>query len=175
MLNWFHWVSSGPAEPDFHGHYGMLYGPKTSWTRTRKDVRIETHALKRNDFAGWLTANGAVPGNNSWMNCWEAVLFSAFRANLIDKIRLRTIHNKAALAYQLCHRHGRETLTNAGSHYSLALSQAFNYFASVLFEPRAGLIPQVGDILFWARDEHVAVSLGRYWENGVPKDRVMSL
>jgi hypothetical protein len=175
MENWFHWVSSGAKEPNSHGEWGMDYGPKVSWTRTRTQMRVEQHAEKRNDFASWLVANGNEPHSESFMNCWEAVLFSAFRAKLVDKHWLQTIHGKAAFAYQFQHLRGNRKLTEAGVHYSEALSQGFGYRDSAPFEPRAGLIPRQGDILFWDRNTHVGISLGRSWVNGKASDRAMSL
>jgi hypothetical protein len=41
----------------------------------------------------------------------------------------------------------------------------------VPFVPRAGLIPRSGDILFWQRNAHVAISLGRTWASGKPEIR----
>lgn len=187
MEGWFHWVNSGPLEPGLERHWGIPYGPKTFWHDKK------THELKRNHFAHWLVRNHYL-GPNSFMNCWEAVLFAAFRAHLVDKRWLRNIHDKAARAY--------ERLGNK-DHYYQELSRAFNFDASIRFKyyaipfepepelharknrgdilflrpnPRAELVPQVGDILFWGRDEHVAISLGRSWAKGhQPDDTMMSL
>jgi len=176
MTNWFRWQKSGPREPDFEGQKGMVYGPKTAWTRTRTSTGgVEHHPLKRNDFTAWLMAGGNQPNMNSYMNCWESVLFSAFVAALVGQPWLRIIHRKAALSYELQHRVGGNAAPTASPHYFLALSHAFGFFGSVPFEPRAGLVPRVGEILFWERDQHVAISLGRTWVNGQPQDRMMSL
>ena len=153
----------------------MKYGLKTSWTQTRTQLGIETHAQKSNDFASWLIANGNQPGFNSRMNCWEAVLFSAFRAGLVSKLWLQTVHRKAAQAYEMHDRAGSQRTSPASAHYFRALSHVFNFFSSVPFDPRAGFIPQPGDILFWHCDKHVAISLGRTWADGVPEDRILSL
>ncbi len=174
MDGWFHWVSSGPKVPGFAGHGGLNYQVKSHWTRTQTDVGVDVHPMKQNDFAAWLLYPVAPqPNAHSFMNCWESVLFSAFQAHLVDKVWLQTIHRKAALSYEIHHRVGNAG--DAGSHYGLALSQAFKFNASVPFVPAAGLIPRKGDILFWDREQHVAIALGRYWVNGQPEDRMMSL
>lgn len=171
MRNWFHWVKSGPREPGFAGQEGEDFGPKTAWRATRKDTGIEWHDRKQNDFANWLVNGGNPPDQASFMNCWESVLFSAFQAHLKDRLWLQMIHRKAALAYQLNYRVNQ----GGGQHYFQALSHAFGFYSSVPFEPRAALIPREGDILFWDRDQHVAISLGRTWDGGQPEDRMMSL
>jgi hypothetical protein len=172
MVNWFHWVKSGPREPGVSWERGRDFGPKTAWVGTRTDLGLENHPEKQNDFAGWLVNNDPQPGMASYMNCWESVLFSAHQAALVDKTWLKTIHNEAALSYQL---NNRTDGGGGGQHYFLALSQAFSFFSSVPFRPQAGLIPREGDILFWERDNHVAISLGRTWVGGQPEDRIMSL
>jgi hypothetical protein len=165
MEDWFHWVQSGPTEPGFGGALGLDYGPKVKWTMTRTDVGIEHHDEKQNDFAAWLFGTkggkaGPEPNSQSSMNCWEAVLFSAYRARLVDKYWLRAIHGKAAFAYAFQHKQVNFAGNQAyalGENYFQALSDAFGFRNSVPFEPRAGLIPKTGDILFWDRDQHVAV------------------
>jgi hypothetical protein len=49
------------------------------------------------------------------------------------------------------------------------------FFSSVPFCPAAGLVPEKGDILFWNRHDHVAVSLGRTFVDGSAKDEMMSV
>jgi hypothetical protein len=105
------------------------------------------------------------------MNCWEAVLYSAFEAKLVDKSWLQTIHRKAALAYQFNHRLG----SNGEEHYFKALSYALGYYSgSFPYRPAGGLIPCEGDVLFFGCDDHVAVSLGRDTSCN-PHDWMMSL
>jgi hypothetical protein len=66
MEDWFHWVKSGPKGPGFWAEWGVDYGPKVSWTRSRNDVGwVEEHDVKRNDFARWLVAGGNVPNNHT--------------------------------------------------------------------------------------------------------------
>jgi hypothetical protein len=200
MDGWFKWVKSGAVAPDQPGHVvGTPYGIKSEWDHTRTDRTDEPwedHELKRNDFATWMQG-GPPPSPVAYMNCWEAVLFSAYRAGLTTREQLQTIHRKAALAYHLGHarnnwdvrqalpsfarrqlaRH-RETadekVPGASERYGRALSHAFQFYSSVPFEPEAGLVPAMGEILFWDRDNHVAISLGRTWVNGVAKDYIMS-
>jgi hypothetical protein len=175
MQNWFHWVPSGPREAGFFGQQGMVYGPKTAWTRTRTDVGVDQHAQKLNHFASWLIDNGAQPNQLSHMNCWESVLMSAFRAALADKVKLQTMHRKAASVNEMHHRAFGDGAGASAGHYFRSLSFALGFYASVPFEPRAGLIPREGDVLYWDRDNHVAISLGRTWNSGQPTDHIMSL
>ncbi|MFD9293315.1 hypothetical protein ACFWBV_34720 [Streptomyces sp. NPDC060030] len=53
---------------------------------------------KDNAFTQWLFASGPEPGSEGVMNCWEAVLFSAYRAGVVDKVWLTHIHEIAAEA-----------------------------------------------------------------------------
>jgi hypothetical protein len=170
MDGWFHWVKSGPVsaadlqQAQAAGQVqrvGPLFGPREHWQQNQ--------GLRRNDFALWVNG-GAVPSPLAHMNCWEAVLFSAYRANLVTFPWLQTIHRKAAVVNQFIHRR-----TGGGEeNYYRALSQALGFVDSVPFLPEAGLVPHPGDVLFWDQTEHIAIALGRRWVNGSPEDHIMS-
>lgn len=193
MRDWFHWVKSGPREPNSPGGTeGVMFGPKTAWSATATDAGLDIHGPKSNEFAAWLVDGGNPPDRSSHMNCWESVLFSAYRAGLVDRLRLQMIYRKAGLAYEINFKRGKKRGTgedeswrpsdarnmdgrHGGQDYLNALSHAFNFFASVPFQPRAGLVPREGDILFWDQNEHVAIALGRAWQSGEAQDKMMSL
>ncbi|MCW2883138.1 MAG: hypothetical protein JWQ95_7238, partial [Sphaerisporangium sp.] len=51
-----------------------------------------------NHFGRWIRDTGPEPNEWSTMNCWEAVLFVAYRAGAVDEAWLRRIHAEAAEA-----------------------------------------------------------------------------
>lgn len=55
---------------------------------------------RHNHFAHWLRNGGPEPDQNSTMNCWEAVMFMAYRSGLIAKQWLVDLHTQAAQAGQ---------------------------------------------------------------------------
>jgi len=169
MAGWFHWVNSGPVTTGLLAlspNAGRLYAPKEHWDHSPDNHGWYQHAPRRNDFAAWVNATGPIPSPLAHMNCWEAVLFSAFRAGLTTVDWLRFMHRRAALVNEF-HR-------ATSDHYGRALSHALGFYDSVHFVPSVGLVPYEGDIVYWSRDEHVAISLGRRWVNGRAEDRLMS-
>jgi hypothetical protein len=118
----------------------------------------------------WVNGTGPLPSPLAHMNCWEAVLFSAYRASLVSLTWLQTIHRRASVVNEFNH-----WITGRGeANYDRALSYALGFLDSVPFAPQAGLIPREGDVLYWDRNEHVAIALGRRWVNGNPEDSIMS-
>jgi len=173
MDGWFHWVPSGPVstadvdEAQAAGQVqpvGPRFGPREHWQRNQ--------ALARNDFAMWVNGTGPPPNPPAHMNCWEAILFSAYRADLVTSIWLRTIHRRASVVNELNSPVGAPM--GDGANYYRALSYALGFLDSVPFVPQAGLVPREGDVIYWDQNEHVAISLGRRWVNGNPEDRIMS-
>ncbi|MEV5705485.1 hypothetical protein [Actinoallomurus sp. NPDC052274] len=62
----------------------------------------------KNGFLTWLFEDGPEPGPSDTMNCWEAVLYTAYRAGLVDKAWLKQVHvnaHDAAAAARLCRRY----------------------------------------------------------------------
>lgn len=179
LQNWFHWVSSGPVPavvPPQHladiPQANEPFKPKQTWSGTATDVGWESHAPKHNDFARWMNEGYGVPGQNSWMNCWECVFFTAFRAGLITSHRLGVVHDMATCVAR--GKHARQNPT-AGSNYYTVLNHALGFRESVPVALKDGLISREGDILFFDGNTHVAISLGRTWSTGVAEDRIMSL
>jgi hypothetical protein len=142
---WFRWEKSGPNQP---GYGGILVSSPTAFRP------------EGTDFARWVTLNAAEPGMRSTMNCWEAVLFTAYRAGLIDLGWLRILHDQAAGTYE---RQYKDKAPDAAERYFQKLINKLGFKESVPYKPEAGLYPRKGDLLFWGFD-HVAVSLGRQWD-----------
>ena len=128
LAGWFNWVKSGPTEGTF------FPSEKTSEGET-------------NHFVQWIHGRGDEPTQSDNMNCWEAVLFAAYRAGLLSIARLRAIHIKATMA-------GR-----AGNGYFDSLTDSLGYQNSFPYVPIAVLIPEPGDIIFLGRDHHVAICM----------------
>jgi Domain of unknown function (DUF4157) len=100
-----------------------------------------------NDFAVWMRG-GATPTATSRMNCWEAIMFAAFTAGLITTAALRKIHKDAASAGEAA---GSTTA------YDAVIANALGLGSS---KPLAALHPGRGDIVFFNKTSHVALSLG---------------
>jgi hypothetical protein len=71
----------GPSGPS--STQGYLPSLKTEWDFP-------------DDFAGWILGKAGEPGEEAVMNCWEAVLFIAYKAGVITKAKITEIHEKAA-------------------------------------------------------------------------------
>lgn len=179
LQDWFHWVSSGPVPVVIPlQHLARIpqanepFKPKQTWSVKETDVGWETHELKHNDFARWMNEGFGIPDQNAWMNCWECVFFTAFRAGLITSHRLGVVHDMATCVARGKH---AQQVPTAGSNYYTVLNHALGFRESVPMALKDGLIPREGDILFFDGNTHVAISLGRTWRSGVAEDRMMSL
>jgi hypothetical protein len=72
---------------------GSTYDPDHNWWEFET---LESGYV--NDYARWLQGGGLQPKDDGVMNCWQALLFCAYRAGEIGFERLREIHRKAAAA-----------------------------------------------------------------------------
>jgi hypothetical protein len=112
----------------------------------KKDFLVQGGHLEveRNSFVAWVMGKtDKMPSMTSSMNCWEAVLFAACRADIITRGWLEKTFRAALIdPTQWVNRlfHG---------------DKAFD------FDPPNGLIPIRGDILIWDGGEHVAICLGQ--------------
>lgn len=94
------------------------------------------------------------PSQGSFMNCWEGVIFAAYKAGLMDKVDIIE-------AYRWFKESGNP---------DAALLKWLGYDKSCLY--KAGTrVPSVGDILFYAGNEHVAIYKGngrvlQLWHDG---------
>jgi hypothetical protein len=161
LRGYFHWVSAGPEGPEKN------FMPKTRWSITHTDNEgSKHHPEKRNDFAIWITEGGTEPGPQSYMNCWEAIFFSAYKAGFsLDMIR--KIHTNASQS---------ASKTNIGNTYYDKLLGILKIHGNFPLIPEIGLMPQPGDIVFVDAEFHVTMCVGwkasDHWMSSV---QVMSL
>lgn len=161
----FFWIKSGPRDPETlkptGKHQAKAYKLKQTWSKEHQEgggfVKIPK---ARNDFAVWLYGDESAPLNadNARMNCWEAVFYVAYKAAVLDKVRLRAAHDLAALQYRDS---GSDAVKADAACYYQAICKFLGLEDSVPYVPDAGLFPEAGDIVSWDGSFHVAVSLGR--------------
>jgi hypothetical protein len=82
------------------GASGSMGGAGGDWRISPKTVTQGAPA-RDNHFAQWMRGEAGPPGDDSTMNCWEGVLFMAYRAGLASANGLRTIHDEAAEAGEM--------------------------------------------------------------------------
>lgn len=80
-VGWYKW--QGPGGPD----------PAADW-----QISTRTSWGHDNDFGKWLRDEGPEPGPESTMNCWEGVMYTAYRGGAVDKATLQGVHAEAAEA-----------------------------------------------------------------------------
>jgi hypothetical protein len=154
----FHWVPAGPEQGDNRKGF-----PKERWSQTTTEAGVEDHPEKRDDFAIWLNRGGKEPGAAAYMNCWEAVMFSACKADLVSVQWLRIAHAKATLAMR------------GGGDYYQPLMAALGMPGATPIVPEIGLMPSPGDIIFVHGNHHVAVCVEVDEAPGLDGITVMSL
>ena len=71
-----------------------------------------------NEFTCWILGQGQEPSSSSAMNCWEAILFMAYKAGVVSKARLVEIHDAAT---------SKAIERQSQSAYYLQLRMAMNY------------------------------------------------
>ena len=143
----FHWTSSGPEGPE------KKFAPQTrqSITNTNSEGEKPTHhAEKRNDFLIWITEGGAEPGPQSYMNCWEAIFFSAYKAGFSMDL-IRKIHANASQS---------ASKANLADIYYQKLLGILKIHGSFPLIPEIGLMPEPGDIVFVADEFYVTMCVG---------------
>ena len=134
-----------------------------------------------NHFARWIRGTGPEPNEWSTMNCWEMVLFAAYRAGAVDKAWLDRIHAEASnAAVTALAEHANSGSQNVLGGVPVA-RDAYGQLASVgevaydatllrgmyqgeLSEYPVGaehrpVIP-AGDLIFFNGSNHVGLSLG---------------
>jgi hypothetical protein len=174
----YDWVRSGPTRPTRdqagnvtrHTDYQIAEQPSRP-----ADVSGEAPDDEvQNDFARWVRGQGPEPGAHSTMNCWEAVFFSAYKAGVVPRSFLRSLHERAAGAGGAGgQRRGEETENtdpNASSaagraEYDAVLSGALGLGNAQVVTSSQALTR--GDIVFFSDLAHVAVAVGG--------NRIMSL
>jgi hypothetical protein len=155
MVGTLKWRGGSGPDPSS----GYQVSEKTSWGH-------------QNDFAKWIRGNGLEPDASSTMNCWEGVLFIAYKAGVIAKSWLVEIHNAAA---QAGNKVGGDPGVDA---YNNVLKQRMNYNQRkpVPFDKktgkRQGNIP-AGSIIFINGLAHVVLAKGTKTSDG--RHKVLSL
>ena len=117
----------------------------------------------KNDFIGWLkrVPTEVLQGGYK-MNCWEAVLVSAYQAGLITHERLRNLHGFGI---------GEHGPLSEDAH-DRRLQTALGLFNAFPLVKEIDLVPSRGDLMFASDWHHVMICLGPETYDGVP---VMSL
>jgi hypothetical protein len=145
---------------------GMLQG-KLRWSGPSapdKKGQIDTCG-GTNQFAIWMRG-GKPPTDTSGMNCWEMVLYVAFKANAITVDWIRTIHRLAAAAYK-----SESSIAEKQDAYYNVLSDALG--CSKAAPVLKGKPVPAGHIVFFNGLEHVAISNGTLNDHG--EHGIMSL
>jgi len=146
----------------------------------------------RNDFAHWIRGGEAVPDEYSTMNCWEAVLISAFRAGVVDKSWLVKIHERAAAAAEQVslsfQRRGLDAPIAADAYGTRMKMPYIAYGSSLMASLHSGALTRyasndpnqagrpaipAGHIVFFDGLDHVALSIGTRDSHG--RQQVLSL
>jgi hypothetical protein len=120
-----------------------------------------------NEFAAWIHG-GAEPTNASKMNCWEAVLYSGYRAGVIPRAWIFDVHQRAAAAGSAAS--GGGTGPGVDAYYAV-LRTALNFGSAVPYVH--GTPPPRGNLVFMDELAHVALSRGG--TDGAGNATVMSL
>lgn len=117
---------------------------------------IQTPAGSASDFVRWMLAAGTQPdpatGN---LNCWELVLFSAFRAGYLSETRMRGIYTAA-----------RTAMTTSGDamQFPRTLEASLRSSQENIYDPANPSTPRPlpGDlVIFDEAANHVALATGR--------------
>jgi hypothetical protein len=136
LRGYFSWIRSGPSKVSLQG--------LDSESLRIKEFNTEDDRI--NGFARWLNRGTALSAD-SCMNCWEAVMASAWVAGLVTVQQLRLTHAKAAVE-------------NDQKKYFAHLAQSLGAANECPLVPSIGLIPQLGDLIFLDGLEHVVICVG---------------
>jgi hypothetical protein len=148
MAGWFWWVNSGEQTATYYAkpqHVTKPYDLRHNRDKRDRDVfdPVQQHTIRRNTFLSWLLRGNKEPSISSNLNCWEAVLFSAYRAGLITRQTLATMHQPGP--------------NLQGVTYRDRYMNCLGFNNSVPLNVAGGLLPARGDVMFWGQDEHVAI------------------
>lgn len=150
---------------------GRVEWAGATWPREYDGYRIDPYATrryghmlvqKRNDFATWIRGEGPEPGPDGAMNCWEVLMYAAYRAGLVSKGWLVELHEQAASQGR------REKSADA---YSRTLRAGLG--PCDLPTLPDSVSPPAGWLVFFNDLSHVAVSLGT--RDPLGKREVLSL
>ncbi|MCP2729015.1 eCIS core domain-containing protein [Limnofasciculus baicalensis] len=129
------------------------------WVPFNSPDAANNPAALQSEFGRWLLANGSEPNSTSGrMNCWEVILFGAYRQGMTTKARLEQI-------YQLAVQNHRQTGASVGATVETQLRASQEY----TLDPQNPNTPQPlsGDmVVFREARVHAAISLGTVDANG---------
>ena len=144
------------------------------WTPTGADPLgkpAEEVEGRRNDFGVWLNRGQKVPPRDASLNCWEAVMMTAFLAGLAHVQRLRLIHAKATAVTRGVPTGFVDLDGNAvapvpldRTRYAAALERELGGHRGVTMNiaGKKPDMPRRGDLVFLGdMATHVAISVGR--------------
>jgi hypothetical protein len=177
LLGQFYWMPRGPE----------IVAPVQGVPNVRPPNGTDV-----NGFDMWVRGGSPRPGANMILNCWEAVLVTAYEAGLLTLGQIRAAHDhgmqeahRVAGAHLLQVHQGAaitpvlaQALNRAYDTYTQALdTRFFGSHRAIEVDLRRGLVPQAGDILFAAGGmaAHVCISLGRVYTNNGVEHHVASL
>ncbi|MEV0151913.1 MULTISPECIES: hypothetical protein [unclassified Nonomuraea] len=118
-----------------------------------------------NHYARWVNGTGPEPGPADTMNCWESVLFSAYKAGVISKSALRRIADDmgaAAVAAAAQPGNGELDVIAAGM---AVVKWHMSPGPLTRYESGGPAVPE-GHIVFMDHSNHVMISLGTRDEHG---------
>ncbi len=144
-------VESMLAMADYQGqdYRNYEWGTKTPFYARRDDQRPALEQMESFPFGKWLFYNGPPPTK---MNCWEGVLYAAYRAGLIDKAYIRKaihVRNCEVRFVTAVMQNSRRHLVPTGDRNYVSPKQLANE-----------VIPK-GDIVVFGTGHHVALSSGK--------------
>jgi len=150
------------AGPSGHGMFGKI--KKKAEERPVDDYQSGDKETNTNDFAVWIRG-GDEPTSASKMNCWQAVLYSAYKGGVISEKWLEDLHEEMQDSW---------LQWTEGDYYG-PLIKALGYGNAQ--EMTSQRPPGRGDIVFMEGEKgplsHVALSLGS--TDGAGNHEVLSL
>lgn len=146
---------AGSSGPESDGKIGRWAVSRPTDKSMEDGVMGPEEETNKDEFALWIRGEEPAPTHASKMNCWEAVMYSAYLGGVIPKQWLVDVHDKAAQS----------------GDYNGALGTALGEPSAVPMT--ATQEPGRGDVVFMDGLNHVVLSLGTKTSDG--KHEVMSL
>ena len=131
------------------GEVGSLH-----WVSFNTSLAVSDPSKLQSEFARWLLAGGTEPdAATGKVNCWEMVMFSAYKGGFISKARMQSIYNEAVKQVKA----GTRSLV--GDTIEVELRRGKEYVLDLKNPDSSEPLP--GDIIiFTTAANHVAISLG---------------
>ncbi len=174
MKDKLYWAGGSGPDPS-HGYEinKKPQRPDDDDTTPPYDFRDST-----NDLAAWVLG-GPEPTNASRMNCWEAVLFSAYKAGVLTKSWILQVHQQATNAAvdwaKKSEKRGEDSdhqFYSGQLAYNDLLETKLGLASATLYDPAKKQVPGRGDVVFMQGLAHVALALG---QDSAGNTEVMSL